>query len=136
MSRYERAFGTDWTDLDPDEAIERAYALGVAASLDEYHPDELEAIRAEMDTPYAKSVVDLAFDEGKTEALSASPESDEDTAVWSELVEGETVVVDPEDVPTGGKQGLPDAIAKIEALDRPEMDRSEAVELPDFLEKD
>lgn len=136
MTHYERAYGTDWTTIDPDEAIERAYALGVAASLGEYHPEELDAVRAEMDTAYTKSVVDLAFDEGKNEAKSAAPSDDPDGSVWSELVEGETVTVDPDDVPTGGKQGLPEAIDKIEALERPSMDRSEAVELPEFLEKD
>jgi hypothetical protein len=136
MSRYERTYGTDWTTLDPDDAIERAYALGVAASLEEYHPDELDAIRAEVDTPYARSVVDLAFDEGKTEARSAAPATDEDTSVWAQLVEGETAVVDRDDLPTGGQQGLPDAISKMEALDRPDLDRSAAVELPEFLERD
>ena len=49
MSRYERTYGTDWTTLDPDDAIERAYALGVAASLEEYHPDELEAMRRALE---------------------------------------------------------------------------------------
>jgi hypothetical protein len=135
MSRYERAYGTDWTTLDSDAAIERAYALGVATTTGEYHPEELEAIRAEMDTAYAKSVVDLAFDEGKNEAKAAAPEGD---AVWDALVagEGEVTTVDEDDVPTGGKQGLPDAIAKLQALDRPEMDRTGSLDLPEFLEKD
>jgi hypothetical protein len=88
-----------------------------------------------MDTAYAKSVVDLAFDEGKTEAKAADPDDGE---AWDALVEGDgdVVTVDPDDVPTGGSQGLPEAIAKLEALDRPAMDRSEATELPEFLEKD
>ncbi len=135
MSRYERAYGTDWTELDSDAAIERAYALGVAASLGEYHPEELEAIRAEMDTAYATSVVDLAFDEGKTEAKAVEPTDGE---AWDALVEGDedVVTVDPDDVPTGGNLGLPEAIAKLEALDRPTMDRTEATDLPEFLEKD
>lgn len=134
MTRYERAYGTDWTALSTDEAIERAYALGVATSLGEYHPEELDAIRAEMDTAYDTSVVELAFDEGRTEARSTDPDADE--TVWSALVEDETVAVDPEDVPTGGRQGLPDAIDKLGALDRPDLDRIDAVDLPEFLEKD
>lgn len=134
MSLYERAYGTDWDELSADEAIDRAYALGVAASLGEYHPEELEAVRAEMGTAYDKSVVDLAFDEGKNEARAVEPDADE--AVWSELVVDETVTVDPDDVPTGGKQGLPSAIAQLKALDRPDPDRIDAVDLPEFLEKD
>ncbi|MFC7134676.1 MULTISPECIES: hypothetical protein [Salinibaculum] len=138
MSRYERAYGTDWDGLDKDGAIDRAYALGVAASLGEYHPDELERIRGEMDTAYNKSVVDLAFDEGKNEARKVDVEAaeSEQRAVWAELVEGETVTVDEDEVPTGGRDGLPEAIDRMEALDRPTPDKNEAVERPDFLEKD
>ena len=138
MTRYERVYGTDWDGLTKDEAIERAYALGVAAqSRSEYLPDELERIRGEMDTAYNKSVVDLAFEEGKSEAkeYSARPASDDGPPPWAALVEGETVTVAEEEVPTGGQFGLPEAMARIDALDRPEMDRSEAVDRPDFLER-
>ncbi len=136
MDRYERAYGTDWDTLDRDEAIERAYALGVAASLDEYHPDELDAIREQVDTSYEKSVVELAFDEGKTEAKEITEATDDDPPVWAQLVEGEKVTVDPEDVPTGGRDGLPEAIARIEALDRPDQDSTDAVDRPEFLDRD
>lgn len=138
QSRYERAYGTDWETLDKDEAIDRAYALGVAASLDEYLPEELEAVRAEMDTSYEKSVVDLAFEEGKNEAREVDVDTDEgnDQAIWSELVEGETVTVDEDEVPTGGRSGLPKAVDKIDALDRPDRDSTGRVEKPDFLDPD
>ncbi len=138
MSKYERAYGKDWDSIDKDEAIDRAYALGVAASLGEYHPDELDRIRSEMDTSYNKSVVDLAFDEGKNEAREIDADSDrtESSPVWAELVEGETVTVADDEVPTGGRDGLPDAIDKMDALERPEPDKNEAVERPDFLDKD
>jgi len=136
MSRYERAYGTGWDELDKDEAIDRAYALGVAASLGEFHPEELEAIRDEMDTVYDKSVVDLAFEEGRTEGTQTDPADDSDRAVWSELVEGETVTVDEEELPTGGQTGLPEALEKIEALDRIDIDSTDAVDLPEFLRRD
>lgn len=138
MSRYERAYGTDWEELDEDEGMERAYALGVAASLGEYLPDELDAIRAEMDSAYKRSVIDLAFDEGKNEAreIDLSDREEQKTSVWSELVEGETVTVDPDDVPTGGRQGLPDAVDKMDVLDPPDLDSTQAVDLPDFLQQD
>jgi hypothetical protein len=138
MSRYERAYGTDWDSLDKDEAIDRAYALGVAAAMEEYHPEELEAIRAEVDTSYNKSVVELAFDEGRTEAreLDAGAAGTEQRAVWSELVEGETVTVDEDAVPTGGRDGLPEAIEMMEALERPDPNENEAIDRPDFLERD
>ncbi len=138
MTRYERVYGTDWSTLDKDAAIERAYALGVAAqSRDEYLPDELDRIRGEMDTAYNKSVVDLAFEEGKNEAKSyaAKPGTDDGPPPWAALVEGETVTVDEEVVPTGGQFGLPEAVDRIEAIERPEMDRTEATDRPDFLER-
>lgn len=133
MSRYERNYD-DWSTLSPEEAIDRAYALGVAASFEEYHPGELAAIRAEMDSAYDKSVVDLAFDEGRTAALSADPDGPE--AVWDDLVEGERVTLDRPDDPTGGRDGLPEALGTADALDRVDLDGRDATELPEFLEKD
>jgi len=134
MSRYERLYGTDWEELDVDEAIDRAYALGVAASLEEYHREELEAIREEMTTAYNRSVVDLAFDEGKNEGREV--ESEQSETVWNELVIGEDVTIDPEELPTGGRSGLPEAVDRMEALDLPERDSTDALELPEFLDRE
>jgi hypothetical protein len=135
MSNYERTYGTDWDSIDKDEAIDRAYALGVLASLGEYHREELERVRREMNTTYNKSVVDLAFDEGRNEARDVTAEDRTQQAVWAELIEGETVTVDEERVPTGGRDGLPSAIDMMDALDRPKPDKNEAVERPEFLER-
>jgi hypothetical protein len=135
MSNYERTYGTDWDSLDKDEAIDRAYALGVLASVGEYHREELKRVRREMDTTYNKSVVDLAFDEGRNEARDVTAEDRTQQAVWAELIEGETVTVDEERVPTGGRDGLPSAIDMMDALDRPKPDKNEAVERPEFLER-
>lgn len=132
MNRYERAYGTDWDTLDREAAIERAYALGVAASLGEDHDEELAAIRAKMDSAYDTSVVELAFEEGRTEGLEADSDGDEDTAVWSTLVEGETASVDGDDIPGG----FPDAVDIAEALDGMDTDSTDAVRLPQFLERD
>lgn len=137
MSRYERVYGTDWETLEETEAMERAYALGVAASLGEYHPDELDAIRQEMDTAYQRSVVDLAFDEGRNEAREVDlPDEETKANAWTALVEGESVTVDADEVPTGGREGLPEAIDRVEALDLPDIDSTDAVDLPDFLKRD
>jgi len=133
MSRYERAFDTDWDSLEEEEAVDRAYALGVAASLGEYHPEELEAIRGEADTAYSRSLIDLAFDQGKNESKKAEAEADDDTDIWEELVAEEPVTFEPDDLPTGGRTGLPEAISVAEALDLQHLDRTEAIELPDFL---
>ncbi|MXR51070.1 hypothetical protein GRX03_05545 [Halovenus sp. WSH3] len=131
MNKYETQYGTDWESLDPEEAVERGYALGVAASLGEYHPDELDAIRGEMNSAYNTSMVELAFQEGKNEGKEL--DEDESEQVWNELVVGE-LPLDQDDVPTGGRNGLPTAIDITDALDRPERDSTDAVDLPEFLQ--
>jgi len=136
MGLYDEEYGTAWTTLDRDEATERAYALGVAESLGEYNREEFEAVHDEMDSAYAKSIVELAFREGKNEGREAAPAGDaDDQQVWDELVEGEVVTVDEDELPTGGRDGLPEAVDKFEGLDKPDPDEIDATDRPDFLDK-
>lgn len=130
MSRYEQQYGTDWEELDPDEAVDRAYALGVAATMGEYHPDELDAIREEMNSSYNTSMVELAFQEGKKE--STEIDEDEKETVWNELVIGE-VPLQEDEIPTDKRSGLPKAMDITDVLDRPDRDSTDAVDLPEFL---
>ena len=116
MELYERAYGTEWTTLDRDEATERAYALGVAESLGEYDRDEFEAVHAEVDNAYDRSIVELAFREGRTEAREHDP-------------------ADEDDLPTGGRDGIPEAVDRTDALDKPDPDEVEATDQPDFLDR-
>lgn len=131
MNRYETQYGTDWESLDPEEGVERAYALGVAASLGEYHSDELDAIRDEMNSSYNTSMIELAFQEGKNE--SKEIDEDENEQVWNELVVGE-IPLEEDDLPVGGRSGLPEAMDLTDVLDRPERNSTDAVDLPDFLQ--
>jgi len=133
MSRYEREFDTGWDSLEKDDATTRAYAIGVAERLGEGNRDELEAIYAEMDSAYHRSMVELAYEEGRNEAKAAADPDDD--AVWAELVQGETTVVDPDDIPERGRDRLPDALDSGELLDRQEVDSTEAVDRPDFLDR-
>jgi hypothetical protein len=136
MSRYESEFDTDWDALEKDDATTRAYAIGVAERLGEFNREELEAIYTEMDSAYHRSMVELAYEEGRNEATERAAVTDADgDAVWAELVEGETTVVDPGDVPDRGRDGLPSALDSGELLDRQEVDSTEAVDRPDFLER-
>lgn len=135
-SRYERTFGTDWDSLDENEAIERAYALGVAASLGEYHPEELDDIRETVETRYNQSVVDLAFEEGRNEGREVvDSSSSEDTSVWRELIDEELVTID-DDRLAGGRTGLPSAVERTGALDRQTLDSTGATDFPEFLKKE
>ncbi len=135
MSFYEDEYGTDWTRLDRDEATERAYAIGVAERLGEFDREELEAVYDEMDTSYDKSMVELAYSEGRQEASEATGANTDGEAVWAELVEGETVTVDPEDVPTGGRDGLPEALDSSDVLNRKDVDSTDVVDRPEFLDR-
>ena len=134
MSLYESEYGTDWHTLDRDEATERAYAIGVAEKLGQYDREELEAVYDEMDTSYDKSMVELAYREGRQEATEAGDGTDGD-AVWAELVVGETVALDPDDFPTGGRDGLPEALDPSDVLDRQDVDSTDVVGRPEFLDR-
>ena len=131
MTRYDEAF-EPWTSLDIEAASERAYALGVQAAVGSIDREELGAIRAEMDSAYARSVVDLAFDEGRTEALAAG--ADDAMAVWEDLV------LDAEDRLEnadggGGDRPTPPALERAKLLDRFDADSRDALELPEFLQR-
>jgi hypothetical protein len=130
MNHYEEQYGTDWETLDAEAAIERAYALGVAATMGEYHPDELDNVREEMGSSYNTSMVELAFQEGKKESKEIDEEQSD--SVWNELVVGE-ISLKRDDLPTGGRSGLPEAVDITDVLDHPDRDSTDAVDLPDFL---
>lgn len=133
---YKETYDTDWDTLDRDEAMSRAFAIGVATSLGQDYPEEYDRIVDSMDTSYNRSIVELAFEEGKNKAKKKQYQSDDDDdAVWAELVEGEKVAVEKDGVPTGGQNKLPAALDKTKILDRPNTDSRDRVSKPDFLEK-
>ena len=135
MSRYEREFDTGWESLGKDEATTRAYAIGVGERLGEDNREELHAIYAEMGSAYHRSMVELAYEEGRNEAKATAEADGRDAdAVWAELVEGEVTTVDPEDVSTG-RDSLPDALDPGELLEHQEVDSTETVDRPDFLDR-
>jgi hypothetical protein len=135
MSRYDSEFDTEWDSLDKDEATTRAYAIGVAERLGEFNREALEAIYAEMDSAYHRSMVELAYEEGRNEAKATVDSATDGDAVWAQLVEGETTLVDPGDVAERGRDGLPSVLDSGDLLDRQDVDSTDAVDRPDFLER-
>jgi len=90
---YERTFGTDWEALDREKVLHRAFALGVAESLDEPVPEgELDRLVDQVSGRYGQSLVELAYDEGRNQAGRPSPGEDADQ-VWSNLVESDGEVL-------------------------------------------
>lgn len=137
---YEETFGTDWTTIeDREDAVRRAFALGVAARLGERHPGELDRISAEVDSSYDRSFVELAYHEGREKASDhEAAETDEEERVWTDLVEGTTEFAaqlperpefdDPETT-------RPDMLEHVEPDTMPD-DSREAVERPKFLTRE
>ncbi|SDM17403.1 hypothetical protein SAMN04487949_1143 [Halogranum gelatinilyticum] len=137
---YAAELGTDWTDLSRDEVLHRAYALGVAAAMGERHPDEYDRLRATVDTSYERSMVELAYREGRQEANEfRQTASDADArTMWRTLVDGESTsletVVDRHRPPS--RFDLPPSLARTTLLDRPRADGRDRLNLPDFLRRD
>jgi len=144
---YENSFDTDWDpeDVGREEAVWRAYALGAAAALGETHPGEYR----KLVTATGRSLVEMAYDEGKTEAANLDSElasgggddeldfPDRETAVWSKLIEYREEEGDEFDSGAGGgreRDDLPDFLRRIDldSLKRNDLDR---LRLPDFLSK-
>ncbi|MFB6106775.1 MAG: hypothetical protein ABEJ70_07355 [Halobacteriaceae archaeon] len=131
---YDTDYGTDWTTLDREEALERAFALGVTAVVAEPRRDELERVRDAVDTTYDRTMVDLAFEEGQKRAGDAAPEAPED--VWDSVVEGEGDADDVAGVaPPDRDDGLPAVLDGLDVLDGGVPERFGGLDLPDVLRR-
>ncbi|MFC4356849.1 hypothetical protein ACFO0N_02670 [Halobium salinum] len=155
MDRYEDAFGTDWTGLEREDALTRAFALGVAAACGDEDEAELDRLVSAVDTAYDRSMVELAFHEGRQKGGSLRPELEDDAAVWETLVDDRppqsTDADDDEDgdeAETGTEEGAdgtrsgpratdrPDALSRASLLDRVDPDDREALRFPPFLRRE
>ncbi len=127
---YDRTFGTEWDDeaLTREAAIDRAFALGVAAACGNERPDELERVMEAFPGAYDRSIVELAYDEGRTKALEAPP--DEPEAVWATLVDGGG---EPRAPPVPA--ALPGALSELTLGRSPRTGPPSSLDLPAFLRK-
>ncbi len=146
MSLYEDRFDTDWDHLGRDEAMERAFALGVAASLGERNEDEYEAVHRAMGTNYDASIVELAYKQGKQKATKRKRAVDNATdaaKIWETVVSAELDDdldddpdddLDDDDDTTSRATDIPSAVSDPpEMTEQPDRD-PEQTEFPDFLE--
>ncbi|GAB3694932.1 hypothetical protein [Halorubrum pallidum] len=129
---YDRTFGTDWDGLEREEAVERAFALGVAAEIGRGQPAELDRVLEAFDSAYDRSLVELAYDEGRTKALEAAAEAgaDDPQAVWDELVDGGGA---PRVAPVSA--ALPGALTELSLTKRPREGPPSSLEFPSMLRK-
>jgi hypothetical protein len=135
---YAETFGFDWTRLSEEEALKRMYALGVAAVLDERHPDEYRRIMGQASTAYRRSVLELSFKEGQQRAKKNRLEFDGHERVWDALVEtaGATPPSSRDGVDERQPKGsVPSAVTRAPILER-EVDDLAQVRLPEMLRRD
>jgi hypothetical protein len=149
MSRYEAEFGTDWGTLDAADALVRAFALGVSASLGDGLPEEYDRVLATADGTYDRSLLELAYHEGfHVGAARSSAAADEtDDEVWSALLD--ELPTRPKDLIDFSRSGsdapeagdardadsaLPAVLSRIGLLDKPVRD-FDGLRLPEFLER-
>lgn len=131
---YQEHYGVDWHSLPHDEVVERAFALGVAAALGEVDAAEYDRLVAESETydAYDRSLVELAYREGRSEALNRRRGGDSTRTVWEELVEEEFGDAEgsASEAPGPTTAGPPGLVDRLAALDRPTV-----TDLPAFLRK-
>jgi hypothetical protein len=127
---YERTFGTEWDELSREEAVRRAFALGVAEGVGNRRPAELERVIAAFPSAYDQSLVELAYDEGRTKALTAADEADGPKEVWNALVDEAGA---PREPPV--RAALPGAITDLTLTRPPREGPPSSLDLPSMLRK-
>ncbi|GAB3677819.1 hypothetical protein [Halopiger thermotolerans] len=144
---YERTFGTNWDTLeDREEALHRAFALGVAEALGEGHPDERERLADAVETAYDRRFLDLAYRKGRQRVRQLDPEVDDGQQLRKRLADELTDLTplvaphgDPEsdedDEEDGDRSGLPTSLQGYRIDTLPD-DSTERVRRPSFLERD
>lgn len=143
---YERHFSTDWDSLSRDEAMVRAYALGVAEALGDEYPEEYERLLAAD----KRALIEMAYNEGRRKALhleseieaeSSEPDGPEEREhrVWNRLLayhepDADEAVepAEPASSRPRSRIDVPATLERMDLLDQP-GDDLERLGLPDFL---
>lgn len=107
---YDQYFDDGVADLDVDETIERAYALGVASVCGAPADGEYERLKAASPDAYDETIVELAFEEGRAKAMDLEAENESGEEIWETLVE--SAFESPRLTAEGVPGGLPDALTR------------------------
>jgi len=134
---YERAFDVGWETLSAEEAVERMYALGIATELGHEYPEERLRIRGIASNAYERSVLDLAFEEGRREVRDVRPNHETDEGAWEELIEtADSPAPDRESLSVDPSSDVPEAVGKPGALDGFAIDELGRLRFPSLLKRD
>lgn len=142
---YHDHFEADWEELDQEEAMFRAFALGVDHALGNDHPAEFRRLTSE----FHRGLIQIAFDEGESRATEAVEERGIDPDrpdpfafqpgeyewdIWEDLIterEAEPDAFEPVQVKRS-KLDLPSSLRRPELLERT-SESIESITLPRFL---
>ena len=138
---YEKYFSKEWTDLDRDEAMVRAYALGVASAFDENHPEEYERLEGQE----KRVLIEMAYNEGRRKALNLEAKIQDQIDDDDDGTDAKYAVLDQMLVSHGTPQekepvaehvqrrlDVPATLKRAELLEI-SSDQLERLRLPDFL---
>jgi len=109
---YDSTYSEEWDELTRDEAVERAYALGVAAACGHDNREEYESITSVAASSYDQSLIELSFEQGRSEALQLEATGSDADSIWNELVASTTIT------PLDDDTKLPELLDPAELLDR------------------
>lgn len=114
-----------------NEVLERAYALGVASVCGDPEEDAYDRLKANSPDAYDESIVELAYEEGRANALKLEPEVDDSETVWERLVASEFGWIESAD---DAPAGTPETIRPPgEGIDE---GPPECLDLPRFLRRE
>ncbi|MFB6089938.1 MAG: hypothetical protein ABEJ97_02660 [Halobellus sp.] len=134
---YERAFDVGWESLSAEEAVERMYALGIATELGHEYPEERRRLRGLASNAYERSVLDLAFEEGRREVQDVRPDHESDEAAWEELIETtDSPAPARESLSVDSSSEVPDVVNRPGALDGFDVDELGRLRFPTLLKRD
>ena len=69
------------------EALERAYALGVESVCGDFDEASYERLKERSPDTYDKSIIELAYEEGRAKALELEAKEEDRETIWERLVE-------------------------------------------------
>jgi hypothetical protein len=129
---YEQYFD-EAEEYTTQEVLRRAYALGVASVCED--PDEAayEKLKRRSPDTYDESIVELAYEEGRAEALQLEASEEADDEIWERLVE-KTFQQQSTDESTGTPDGLPEALSGPDGIG-PDGGLPDRLDLPSFLRR-
>ncbi|MFC6824174.1 hypothetical protein [Halopelagius fulvigenes] len=133
---YDKVFDTDWRTLEAEDALRRMYALGIASELGHEFPEERTRIRRLTSTAYQRSVLDLAYNEGRRQVQDVRGDFDADSDLWDALIDEDG---SPKAPPTldvdRTPAGLPKAVSRASMLEL-DVDELEMLRIPSLLRRD